>query len=282
MDETDCLKRRVRRRVWYLRLLAVLFALAVAICGTSLFWAVEFQHHQNLLGSLSSGKLVLIWGRGAHSEAISLPLIELFGRTRDSIWGLTPITPEFRPSLPTVESRGVGSLRRTAALVPLWPFLGLLAAAYGIARWRPIPGAMWARVRRPSVFRLRLKWFFILASAGILSLWLISWQPDRTSKPQASLRLQSGEFLYSAGAPVDPMGSLRIGQSWVTRYPIPKGGVPLWIPLSICTCLALLLSWRDRKRLMIGRLCRTCAYDLTGNVSGRCPECGAVAEQVQG
>ncbi|GIK16623.1 MAG: hypothetical protein BroJett003_15870 [Planctomycetota bacterium] len=28
-----------------------------------------------------------------------------------------------------------------------------------------------------------------------------------------------------------------------------------------------------------GRLCRTCVYDLTGNVSGMCPECGTGVAQ---
>jgi len=31
--------------------------------------------------------------------------------------------------------------------------------------------------------------------------------------------------------------------------------------------------WRRRFRLTHG-LCLTCGYNLTGNVSGRCPECG--------
>jgi hypothetical protein len=32
-------------------------------------------------------------------------------------------------------------------------------------------------------------------------------------------------------------------------------------------------SWRDRHRIPVGH-CRNCGYDLTGNVSGVCPECG--------
>jgi hypothetical protein len=31
---------------------------------------------------------------------------------------------------------------------------------------------------------------------------------------------------------------------------------------------------QDVVRLLSPNLCRQCAYDLTGNVSGRCPECG--------
>ena len=32
---------------------------------------------------------------------------------------------------------------------------------------------------------------------------------------------------------------------------------------------------REDELLANPKLCRTCAYDLTGNVSGVCPECGA-------
>jgi hypothetical protein len=32
------------------------------------------------------------------------------------------------------------------------------------------------------------------------------------------------------------------------------------------------LRWRVA--MVTGRSCRKCGYDLTGNVTGRCPECG--------
>lgn len=54
-----------------------------------------------------------------------------------------------------------------------------------------------------------------------------------------------------------------------------RGFIPLWLPfLAIATPTAL-LWWRDRrpKRYPPG-CCRQCGYDLTGNMSGRCPECG--------
>lgn len=39
---------------------------------------------------------------------------------------------------------------------------------------------------------------------------------------------------------------------------------------------------QDRTRALRRRRnqCETCAYDLTGNVSGRCPECGTVLDDV--
>lgn len=53
--------------------------------------------------------------------------------------------------------------------------------------------------------------------------------------------------------------------------------LPLWIPLLLSGGPAGLLWWLDSRRPRRGR-CVNCGYDLTGNVSGTCPECGAVAE----
>lgn len=51
--------------------------------------------------------------------------------------------------------------------------------------------------------------------------------------------------------------------------------LPLWIPLVVIGVPAGLLWWRGYRRPRRGH-CPRCGYDLTGNVSGRCPECGAV------
>jgi hypothetical protein len=61
-----------------------------------------------------------------------------------------------------------------------------------------------------------------------------------------------------------------------------RGGtitVPLWIPFLLIGLPTGWLWWRDRRRVPAG--CCACGYDLTGNVSGICPECGrAVAGAV--
>ena len=55
--------------------------------------------------------------------------------------------------------------------------------------------------------------------------------------------------------------------------------LPLWLfftPLFLPTAF---LWWLDRRRIPSGH-CQRCNYDLTGNVSGVCPECGsAVMDQ---
>jgi hypothetical protein len=48
--------------------------------------------------------------------------------------------------------------------------------------------------------------------------------------------------------------------------------IPLWMPLIVTLIPTAFLFWRDR-RIPPGQ-CLKCRYDLTGNTSGVCPECG--------
>jgi hypothetical protein len=52
---------------------------------------------------------------------------------------------------------------------------------------------------------------------------------------------------------------------------------PLWIPLVLAAAPTVILWRRDRHRPPPGH-CQKCGYNLTGNVSGRCPECGMKTE----
>jgi len=47
--------------------------------------------------------------------------------------------------------------------------------------------------------------------------------------------------------------------------------------VSVAMCHFLTLWWtrRQRAKLLRAGLCTNCGYDLTGNTSGVCPECGA-------
>jgi len=50
--------------------------------------------------------------------------------------------------------------------------------------------------------------------------------------------------------------------------------LPLWFPF-LLTAIPTAILWRlDCRRARPGH-CAKCRYNLTGNVSGRCPECGA-------
>ena len=48
--------------------------------------------------------------------------------------------------------------------------------------------------------------------------------------------------------------------------------VPLWMPFLLVTIPTAYLFWIDRR--IPPHCCQGCGYDLTGNVSGTCPECG--------
>ena len=51
--------------------------------------------------------------------------------------------------------------------------------------------------------------------------------------------------------------------------------VPIWIPL-VLIAIPSYIAWRVSRHLP-GH-CRKCQYDLTGNVSGVCPECGSKSD----
>jgi hypothetical protein len=52
--------------------------------------------------------------------------------------------------------------------------------------------------------------------------------------------------------------------------------VPHWLPAALLGVMPAVWLNRFRKTRRVRRpgLCRTCGYDLTGNASGVCPECG--------
>jgi len=55
-----------------------------------------------------------------------------------------------------------------------------------------------------------------------------------------------------------------------------RGWLPLWLPLLLLAAGGLAAAWLARCRIPPGH-CAGCGYNLTGNVSGRCPECGRPA-----
>ncbi len=68
----------------------------------------------------------------------------------------------------------------------------------------------------------------------------------------------------------------RYGFRWPTAESQPSlemswVSLPLWLPLLVIATPTAIL-WRRDRRIPPGH-CQKCGYDLTGNVSGRCPEC---------
>jgi hypothetical protein len=150
------------------------------------------------------------------------------------------------------------------------------------------------RLSRPSRF---LKW----ACTGLALVGVLIWLPNRSHVVRyiwpATI---GGDGVWIGNGCVGYCGYVVIAPnpraSWIV--PKPTGcsfGDPLedcdpWIgttvgffgtrvccfPASLLAVVfgaaAALLWWRDRP-YPVGR-CRNCGYDLTGNVSGVCPECG--------
>jgi hypothetical protein len=54
-------------------------------------------------------------------------------------------------------------------------------------------------------------------------------------------------------------------------------GAPLWFAVAAALPFPLLRlrGWQRHRRAARRGLCQRCGYDLTGNVSGACPECGS-------
>jgi hypothetical protein len=84
----------------------------------------------------------------------------------------------------------------------------------------------------------------------------------RASHPQA------GRWLFGNSSSLQPQW-WRGGSSTTTFL-----RVPLWMPFSVIALPTVVLWWLDRRRRSLPGHCQNCGYNLTGNVSGICPECG--------
>ena len=138
-------------------------------------------------------------------------------------------------------------------------------------------------MRRPSRFRRFGKWIGIAVCVLILSLW--AWSIRRGvqySGPRVFVDIGAGSMALALRDHPTASGewySYRVrGYLGLSAPRLIRGRVgagvlvPMWIPLLLVGLPTLLLWWRDR-RVPPGH-CQACGYDLTGNVSGVCPECG--------
>ena len=66
----------------------------------------------------------------------------------------------------------------------------------------------------------------------------------------------------------------RLGANLPQRYV----SIPLWMPFALLGGTTLLIFRRDARPIPPGH-CQKCGYNLTGNVSGVCSECGTRIEQ---
>src|SRR5262245_14553949 len=134
-------------------------------------------------------------------------------------------------------------------------------------------------MRMHSRIRCVAKWIGLVCCVSIAGIFAASnrlgwvWWPDGRRwiayfNP-GHFELMSDDFLDHI-SPIAP--------DWPPIVP-PAPAVPswrwsvrLWLPLVLSAVCTAWLWLGDRDRPVPGHCC--CGYDLTGNVSGRCPECG--------
>jgi hypothetical protein len=95
----------------------------------------------------------------------------------------------------------------------------------------------------------------------------LSTKPPPATAPAPSMTIVGNSFTYTA----------RVATATYERYALPQWLVigmvlaPVWL-----AALATLLRWRRRIVRRRSGLCEACGYDLRGNASGACPECGTI------
>ena len=78
-------------------------------------------------------------------------------------------------------------------------------------------------------------------------------------------------FCFQISTPLEPIWlpvAFNVGSGWAVH-------IPLWIPFLVFAFPTFIL-WR-RGKAPLPNHCK-CGYDLTGNLSGICPECGDAIE----
>ena len=86
-----------------------------------------------------------------------------------------------------------------------------------------------------------------------------------------AIRFGVGTYTYFDGWPSIPRPRMWFPQL-SSKPPVRFASVPLWIP-TLAFSVVLFFRHRKRQRIPPGH-CKACRYNLTGNVSGVCPECG--------
>jgi len=152
-------------------------------------------------------------------------------------------------------------------------------------------------MKRPGRWRRIVMWGGVLACVLASAAWLLAtrwqiwyaWQAEILTPLDARLfGIADGGVVYQAFHRHSRGEYLRATPGWhlgsssgtlgfdkpaiAVRQYRTEAWIPLWLIL-VTAAIPTLLAWlwpRHRKR---GN-CDTCAHDLTGNVSGRCPECG--------
>jgi hypothetical protein len=162
-------------------------------------------------------------------------------------------------------------------------------------------------MRRPSRIRRWLKWGGVTVCVLLLMMWVFSiWGQVfwivRIGNADWSVWMRAQHFVFERSDTINGygiFGSATGGVAWL-REPVTVPVLPhviydvmgesaldqpspvrtsweLYFPLWLLFLLVAIptgfLFWRDYRRIPEGH-CQACGYNLTGNTSGICPECG--------
>lgn len=168
-----------------------------------------------------------------------------------------------------------------------------------VPEWGGVPTSIQRRlVKRPRL-RFRMLCGGLLASLAMIGMWFASqWFDASFSIPFTFICLSQGALVFGSSLTEQSM-TFMLNQTilpvsfegWMVKSnasPYPWSNVwwcsfrftgvarfvviPLWM-LILPSFAAFFVAWRSKPNPR-SRYCNQCDYDLTGNESGVCPECG--------
>lgn len=112
----------------------------------------------------------------------------------------------------------------------------------------------------------------VIAMLFTFSVWYTFGYLGRTG----GVLVTSGVLAITADS-VSPHGIQLSANTSHAPYSLPTTSgpfvtIPLWLPF-LAVSVASAIAWQRSRRKPPGH-CQKCGYDLTGNVTGVCPECG--------
>jgi hypothetical protein len=155
------------------------------------------------------------------------------------------------------------------------------------------------RRRKPTFRQTYLTALFVsavlLVAVGVGSLWTrVGWDGLISDGHWARFRTQGGnvEFAYARSATLTRptyavtllrgrLGVLSFGTGSQRSWRWAAVTTPLWVIVALLLvhpAVAFVLGPVRRRYRYQRNQCIRCGYDLKGNVSGRCPECGDASE----
>ncbi len=153
----------------------------------------------------------------------------------------------------------------------------------------------------PSRVRRIAKWTVVVVCVVLAVVWAVSTQwhvrftyrltdPNRFVVSAAAGALRVARMSGSAIGLAQPLMDINFYDfydkkpDWSDLVWLPESlgtgivVIPIWIPFAVTAVPTAFLFYRDRRHPR-GH-CQGCGYDLKGNVSGRCPECGKETDSV--